>query len=131
MKIIKRIRIIALVFVLCFALSVFAAVSYKGSASLTATQNNVTSSSYGGRSGKGSVSNHSGSAGDVNLSLLISAGNGWTTYETVTASPGSSVSTKIWGENASFLFRVYLESSTYWVVGNPDRIATGYVYTDG
>ena len=134
MKAIKRIGTIALVFALCFALSmsVFAAVSYKGSVSLTATQNNGTSSSYGGHSGKGTVSNHSGSAGDVNLSLQISAGDGWTTYQTVTASPGSSNSTSVWGKSTvNYLFRVYLASSTYWVVGNPGRVATGSVYTDG
>lgn len=134
MKALKRIGIIALVFALCFVLSMsaFAAVSYKESIYLKATQNNVTSAAYGGHSGKGNVSNHSGSAGDVKLSLQISTGDRWATYQTVTASPGTSNATSVWGEaSTNYLFRIFLESSTYWVVGNPGRVAYGSIYTDG
>lgn len=130
----KRFAAIVLVFALCFSLSVsvFAAVSCKGFVSLKANQNNVTSGHYAGHNGQGGASNNAGSAGDVKLSLQISGGNGWTTYQTVSAAPGSYALTTVWGrETVDYLFRVYLESSTFWLIGHPGRIATGYVYTDG
>lgn len=133
MKTTKRLLSVVLVFVLCFTLAVSVAaydLAYQGYVKLSADEYSVTSKAYSGNHGRGLLVNDSGSAGDATISLQLSSGNGWTTYAKETANPGKSIYTDIWGRHdTDFLFRVVVASSQWYLIGNPGRIAYGYLYT--
>lgn len=133
MKTMRRSICAVLVFIMCFALSIsaFAAtLTLKGSVKLAADKNSVTSNGYAGTLGYGKLYNSADSVGDAKLTLQLSTGSGYVSYTTITASAGKTVSTNNWGNYPTeYLYRVIVESSDYYLIGNPGRIATGYVYT--
>lgn len=133
MKTAKRLLTVTLVFVVCFTLAISVAaynLQYKDRICLPANKNSVTSAGYAGNHGRGRIVNEAGSAGDAEIDLQISNGNGWTTYTTETAAPGDSKKTDIWGRSdTELLFRVVVSSSDWYPIGNPGRIAYGYIYT--
>ena len=132
----KLIRILSacLAFALCFSLavSVFAYnFQLRGTVTLPANKNSVTSKAYGGTCAKGTLYNNSGSAGNASLTLKYSSGTEWVNLQTVIAAPGASASTSPWGRlGYDYLFKITVSSSPIVLIGNPGRIATGYIYTE-
>ena len=102
---------------------------YRESVQLPANKNEVSTNSYAGNYGKGSLSVLSGSAGNAKLLLKSSTGSGWTTLTSISVAPGGYDSTNVWGrDDTDYLFKIVVQSDPK-VLGNPGRIAYGYLYT--
>lgn len=117
-----------LAFVLLAAVSAYTLV-YRGSVSLAANQNSVTSSAYAGKYGRGNLTNHAQSAGDARLYLDETTGGSWYNLTSIVVAPGKSGQTNIWGNTGDRLFRISVHSTNKPIFGNPGRIAYGYIYT--
>ena len=123
--------VLSLVLCLSLAISVFAisADTYRGYVRLSANEKSVTSKQFGGVVGRGEVSNHSGSAGAVNIELQSSSGSSWKSLTTITAEPGQIKSSNSWGNGEDQLFRIIVSAKDAPWFGNPGCIAYGYIYT--
>lgn len=103
---------------------------FRTSVQLSANKNEITSSGYAGNFAKGGLYVHSGSAGKAKVLLQNSTGTGWKTLETVSVNVGQIGYTNIWGlGSVDFLYRITVQSDPKYLIGNPGRIATGYLYT--
>lgn len=132
MKVRRPFLVIMLVALLLSCSVVFGTpnVSYRTYVQLPADMNEVTSTSHAGNFGKGTIQNLSGSAGDAKLLLQCSTGEGFVTLTSFSVSPGGFDQSNIWGlGDTDFLFRVVVQSDPKVYLGNPGRIAYGYLYT--
>ena len=104
--------------------------TFKESVLLPSDQNTVYTGSHAGNYGQGTLTVIYGSAGNAKLYLQTSTGDGWSTLTEISAIPGGSDSTNIWGRHdKDYLYRVVVQSDPMIFNGNPGRIAYGYLYT--
>ena len=110
----KVVRIIPVVLILAFCLSV-TAFAYSGSTSVTlsTSQNEAVSSSLSCHYATVSASNSASSQHNVSATLQLSSGTSWNNYGTVTLAPASSGNTGSWGHSDY----VYLCRAKLWVPG--------------
>ena len=103
---------------------------YRAFVLLGADKHEVSSSSFAGNYGKGVLWVHYGSAGNAKLLLQSSTGSGFSTLTTIYAAPGAEEATNDWGrEDTDYLFRIVVRPHPSHLIGNPGRVAHGYLYT--
>ena len=103
---------------------------YRDYVLLPANKNEVHTDSFSGNYGKGELMVAYGSAGNAKLLLQTYTGTGYTTLTTISAAPGATDATNVWGrDDHAYEFRIIVRSDPIVLIGNPGRIADGYIFT--